>query len=222
MKKITERLLLFLAFLFAWIFLRYTRYTCRVEYHGPLLSYLNGDKPFLIAWWHQDMVTNFALLVKYLQKRPMAAIVSRSQDGEIASYVIRRHGYLAVRGSSSRGGFEAFRGISSLIQRSGMTGIVVCDGPRPPARVAKFGIAALGRQTGLPIILMRSWGKRQHVFKKSWPRLVIPYPFSPIVVLSAGPIAVPPGATREELEKYRRRVEGELNRLADESERYFV
>ena len=80
---------------------------------------------------------------------------------------------------------------------------------------------AAARDTGLPILMVRSWGRRQIVFKNTWFQPALVAPFSRVAVFSDGPIHVPPRAGREELEQYRLLLEERLNRLADASESYF-
>ena len=168
------------------------------------------------------MLFNYSSLTKLTKRRKIITMTSQSEDGELASYLLKMHGYQVVRGSSSRGGSAAFKEMVVRVQKEGAIGIMVCDGPRPPAREAKFGIVALAREAGLPIILVRSWAKPQHLFRKSWPKLIFVYPFSSVIMLSDGPLRVPSDTGREELEKYRRQVEEGLNRLAEQSERHFV
>lgn len=222
MTRLFSRLLIFLSAFVAMPMVALYRMTCRVEHRGPFLEALESGRPVLLAWWHQDMLFDFSFLTRYARKRSIVAIVSRSQDGELASHLLKIHGISAVRGSSSRGGSAAFKALLARLRSENAVGVVVCDGPRPPARVAKFGIVALARDTGLPVILVRSWANRQFIFKKSWPKMALVYPFSRVLMLSAGPIVVPPETTREELDRYRLRVQEGLNRLADESEAAFV
>jgi lysophospholipid acyltransferase (LPLAT)-like uncharacterized protein len=222
MKRYFIRLFLFPSFCVAWLIVKLYQMTCRVEDFGPLLDHLGKDKPALLTWWHQDMLFNFSFIVRFARKRKIATIVSHSQEGEIAAYLVEKFGMIAVRGSSSRGGKEALHQLVSLIKEENAIGVIVCDGPRPPARVAKFGIVALARETGFPIIKVRSWGKHRYIFKKSWPKLALVLPFSRVVLLSDDPFWVPPDLCREEQEPYRRQVEEGLNRLATRSERYFI
>jgi lysophospholipid acyltransferase (LPLAT)-like uncharacterized protein len=222
MKSFLSRMLLFLAYCIARPIVELYHLTCRIEHQGPLMDYLNSGKPFLMAWWHQDMLFNYSFLTRFTSKRKIATMASRSQDGELAAYLLNKHKYEIVRGSSSRGGSTALKELVDLVQKQNAMGVIVCDGPRPPARVAKFGIVALARETGLPILLVRSWAKNQFIFRKSWPKLALVYPFSKIVMLSDGPIPVPKETTREELDEYRLLVENGLNRLAEQSERHFA
>ena len=196
--------------------------TCRIEHRGPLRDYLDRGNPFLLVWWHQDMLFNFSFLTSYASRQRIATMASHSADGALAAYLVQKHGMISVRGSSSRGGGEALHELMALLKKGDTIGVLVCDGPKPPARKAKFGIVTLARETGLPIVLVRSWAKHQYVFLKSWPKLTFVYPFSKVIMLSDGPIVVPSETKRDELEKYRLEVERRLNQLSNESERYFV
>ena len=210
-----------LAYLFAWLFVQLYRRTCRVEVKGPLLEFLNDDRPVLLTWWHQDMLFNFYYLISFAKKRKIATIVSQSKDGALATYLIEKFGFTVLRGSSSKGGKEALDLLSDYVLKEKAVGIIVCDGPRPPGRVAKPGIILLARKTGYPIVKVRSWGARQHLFQKSWCKLALVYPFSRVTVWSDAPMAVPKGSRREALEASRREIERRLNEMADLSENYF-
>jgi len=220
-KPFFEKVLFRLAYYFARLFVRLYRWSCRVEVKGPLLDYLNGDRPVLLTWWHQDMLFNFYYLIPFAKRRKIATIVSQSKDGALATYLIEKFGFTVLRGSSSRGGKEALDLLTDFVLKEKAVGIIVCDGPRPPGRVAKPGIVLLARKTGYPIIKVRSWGARQHLFQKSWCKLALVYPFSRVTVWSDPPLVVPREARREALEEYRLEVERRLNEMADLSERHF-
>ncbi len=220
-KSFLEKILFRLAYLFAWCFVQLYRWSCRVEVKGPLLDCLNDDRPVLLTWWHQDMLFNFYYLIAFAKRRKIATIVSQSKDGALATYLIEKFGFTVLRGSSSKGGKEALDLLTDFIIREKAVGIIVCDGPRPPGRVAKPGIVLLARKTGYPIIKIRSWGARQHLFQKSWCKLVLVCPFSRVAIWSDMPMLVPKESRREALEEYRREVEKRLNEMADLSEHYF-
>ena len=105
-----------------------------------------GDNPLdtrpgvqLGAFWHRDI-----LVTAYLYRdRGFSVPISRSRDGEIIAVGLTRLGYgTSPRGSSSRGGAAALRGLVQLV-RSGVTVSLQLDGPRGPARRAKLGMIAL-------------------------------------------------------------------------------
>lgn len=210
-----------LAYAFAWVFVKLYRWTCRVNVQGPLAQLPYDDRPVLITWWHQDMLFNFFYLIQIARSRKIATIISRSRDGELAAYLVEKFGIVPIRGSSSKGGREALMQMGRWLLEEKGIGVVVSDGPRPPGRVAKFGVVALARKTGLPILKVRSWGERQHVFEKSWCKLLLVYPFSRVMIWSDPPLSVPSDIRRGDLERYRLEIERGLNEMADFSEGYF-
>lgn len=220
-KSFSEKIVFRLAYYFSWFFVHLYRWTCRVEVKGPLLDALSDDRPVLLTWWHQDMLFNFYYLIAFAKRRKIATIVSQSKDGALATYLIEKFGFTVLRGSSSKGGKEALDLLTDFVIKERAVGIIVCDGPRPPGRVAKPGIILLARKTGHPIIKVRSWGARQHLFQKSWCKLALVFPFSRVTVWSDTPMVVPGESRREALEEYRREVEKRLNEMADLSERHF-
>lgn len=221
LKSFLEKILFRLAYCFAWFFVHLYRWTCRVEVKGPLLDCLNDDRPVLLTWWHQDMLFNFYFLISFAKRRKIATIVSQSKDGALAAYLIEKFGFTVLRGSSSKGGKEALDLLTDFVLKEKAVGIIVCDGPRPPGRIAKPGIILLARKTGYPIIKIRSWGSRQHLFQKSWCKLALVFPFSRVTVWSDTPMAVSRESRRQELEEYRLEVEKRLNEMAAVSEGHF-
>ncbi len=219
---IKQQLLYPLAYVFAWVFVKLYHLSCRVKVEGPLEGYLNHHEPVLLTWWHQDMLFNFFYLIQFAKRRKIATIISQSEDGTLAAYLIRKFGMTPIRGSSSKGGREAFNRLAAAVLEEKGVGVIVCDGPRPPGRVAKIGIVALARKTGYPILKVRSWGERQYIFRKSWCKLLLVYPFSRVRIWSDRPLFVPPEVRGAALEAYRLEVEKRLNEMADLSEDAFT
>ncbi len=217
-KSFHTKFFFFPVYLLAWVVVQIYHLTCRVAVNGPLSEYLNGDRPCLLAWWHQDMLFNFVYLTRFAKRRKIATIVSHSKDGDLAAYLVEQFGMVPIRGSSSKGGKEALDLLTKYVLKEKAIGILVCDGPRPPDRVAKFGIVALARNTGYPIVGVRSWGARQHIFSSTWCKLLLVYPFSQVTIWSDAPLSVPAEAGGPLLDDYRLQVERRLNALAARSE----
>ena len=60
------------------------------------------------------------------------------------------------------------------------------DGPRGPWRTVKPGVVALARHLDLPIVTVTFSCVRPRILR-SWDRMVVPKPFSRVVVDFAGP-----------------------------------
>jgi len=110
---------------------------------------LGRGQRMIIAFWHAQQ------LMMPLAHRGFEAhvLISRHRDGELIRRIAAHFGLHAVRGSSTRGGAEAFRELIR-IGRAGGNLVVTPDGPKGPRQVAKVGVVQLARATGLPIVPM--------------------------------------------------------------------
>jgi lysophospholipid acyltransferase (LPLAT)-like uncharacterized protein len=103
----------------------------------------------ILAFWHAQQLM-MPLAIPGLKAH---ILISQHRDGELICRIVARFGLDAVRGSSTRGGAEAFRRLVRL-GRSGGNLVLTPDGPKGPRQVAKVGVVQLARATGLPIVPM--------------------------------------------------------------------
>jgi lysophospholipid acyltransferase (LPLAT)-like uncharacterized protein len=172
----------------------------------------NGGLP-IYTFWHDRIL----LMTYWWRNRRIVVMTSRSFDGEYIARFIRRFGYGAVRGSSTRGGVGAIIEMTRLM-RAGCPAAFTIDGPKGPPYVAKMGAVLLAKKTGhsiMPITIApaRYWKA------PSWDSFQIPKPFSRAQVYLAKPIYVPSDADENVLAAKRDELQqalDELNRLGDE------
>ena len=167
----------------------------------------------IFPFWHRCVLPATYLF----RKRNLAVMTSRSTDGEYIARVIQKFGFLAIRGSSSRGGSQALLEMRTLVQNNG-TAVFTIDGPRGPRYVAKRGPILLASMTGVPIIPFYVAVKSAWVLN-SWDRFVIPKPFSRIHTHFADKIFVPGNLDDAAIETYRLKMQAGLEhctRMAEE------
>lgn len=160
--------------------------TCRVSIVAGKEDFevaRSGSESVLVGIWHEHLPLMAPFLIYRLHRagRPLAYLVSRSRDGELAVRMIRRWGLVAVRGSSSRGATAAVRDLHRAVRDKGLSPVIVLDGPRGPAREAKPGLAALGRLTGASTLLVGAAARPARRLR-SWDRMVVPAPFARVWV----------------------------------------
>ncbi|MBI1728012.1 MAG: DUF374 domain-containing protein [Candidatus Rokubacteria bacterium] len=161
--------------------------------------------PTIYVVWHARL-----LLLPYLyRRRGLRALVSRSEDGSMISDLVRRFGFVTVRGSSSRGGAGGLRALAHAIGE-GHGAVVVPDGPRGPREVLKAGVVVLARITGAPVV-PAAVGASSEWRARSWDEFRIPKPFSRCVVRFGEPILVPRDIDTAGAETVRREIESALN-----------
>ncbi len=164
--------------------------TWRVEIVGrdPRLEAAAAAAPraHLAALLHQALVVSAWLF----RDAGYCVAVSRSRDGSLVSATLRALGYAdPARGSSSRGGATALRGLLGQLER-GTTVAVLVDGPRGPAGVAKPGIAALARHSA-SVVQPVALAARPALHLRSWDRSLVPLPFARVVCAFGEPLAAP-------------------------------
>jgi hypothetical protein len=145
------------------------------------------------------------------REQGIAVMTSRSFDGEYIARIIEKLGFVAVRGSSSRGGSEALLGMKGELERGAAVAFTI-DGPRGPKYVAKVGPVLLARSTGLPmaafyVALSDPW------VLKTWDEFMIPKPFSKALVRIGAKMKVPQNANETEIREWHGRLQKALERV---------
>lgn len=164
--------------------------------------------PVVYAVWHGRVLMLPAIFGK---THAVSVMASRSRDGELVARVVRRFGFEAVRGSTTRGGSEALRKLARLV-RAGREVAVVPDGPLGPRDVVQPGIIALARLTGAPIVPM-AFSVHPAWRLSSWDGFLIPRPFARAVVCFGAPLSVAANADRAGQEAARKELEAALAQL---------
>ncbi len=209
--KIRNRMLnRLLAQIATWL-LRAYYFTARVDqrrivagatpYEPPV-----GTSRYCFCLWHDAIVT--CLFGSRIYK--LSGLISRHQDGTYLSDSAVMVGLTPVRGSTSRGGAEA---IKQLIDQPDLHVCITPDGPRGPRRVMKEGIVYLASRTGRPIVPTSVTASRYWSLPGNWSDMLIPKPFSKVLLLAGSPIDVPSDATRTEITEITEGIQQEMDRI---------
>ncbi len=172
------------------------------------------NPPWIGPFWHR-CVFPAAYIWREQQVRVMT---SRSFDGEYIARIIQKLGFVAVRGSSSRGAVPALLEVRRAVEQGYHAGFTI-DGPRGPRYVAKPGPVLLARLTGAPILPFYIALEDPWVLN-TWDRLMIPKPFSRALMRVAKTIHVPPDADDVEIGRLYQEMQAALERgqkFADEN-----
>lgn len=176
----------------------------------------NGEN-YILAFWHSDNL--FAIFSRV--RLPAVPVISTHRDGEMMVNLMRHFGVRQfARGSSTRGGSSALRELLRAA-RDGKRLAISPDGPKGPLHVVKDGVIAASRIAGIPIVPVRFHPEKAWIFARSWDQSRLPRPFARGVFLYGEPISVPREATSEDQERYRLRLENELNGLRERAAKEF-
>lgn len=131
----------------------------------------------IYACFHQDDLS----CLPYFADQNICILISNSKDGQILASAVEYMGYQTVRGSSHRGGVAGLlAGMRRVLDGHKMT--IAVDGPRGPIYKVKEGITAVSDKSKRPIVPVRGYPKNKFVFRKSWNKATLPYPFTKIIL----------------------------------------
>ena len=171
-----------------------------------------AQRPLIGSFWHACIIPA-TYMCRNLGVRVMS---SNSYDGEYMGRIIRKFGFVAVKGSSSRNAVRALLGLRRALQE-GWTVAFSIDGPRGPRHKVKPGPVSLARSSGVPMSLFHIAVERAWVLN-TWDRLIIPKPFSRVLLRFGKLIPVPAEATDEELERYQQKLQDSLDHVREFAE----
>jgi lysophospholipid acyltransferase (LPLAT)-like uncharacterized protein len=171
-----------------------------------------AQRPLIASFWHACIIPA-TYLCRNLGVRVMS---SNSYDGEYMGRIIRKFGFVAVKGSSSRNAVRALLGLRRALQE-GWTVAFSLDGPRGPRHKVKPGPVALARSSAVPLTMFHMAVDRAWVLN-TWDRLIIPKPFSRVLIRFGKMIVVPPNAPDPDLEHYQQQLQDSLDRVREFAE----
>ncbi len=166
------------------IFMRLSGLSWKVRYIRPFSGRagMARGRTVFFAFWHGRQLP----LIHTHRGEGVTVLVSRNTDGQYVTNVLHSMGFDTIRGSSSRGGMEALRGMAGKLRR-GKDCAITPDGPRGPMEKAKAGAAHISRLGGRPVVPMGSSAWPVVRFR-SWDRFMLPLPFARIVVVEGRPV----------------------------------
>jgi lysophospholipid acyltransferase (LPLAT)-like uncharacterized protein len=152
-----------------------------IESPGMIAARRRGDT-LIYAHWHGDELCIVPLVGPY----KIATMTSTSKDGQLIDFVIRHLGGATSRGSSTRGGIGALKGLVRLL-RGGYSASMAVDGPKGPIHQVKPGVFELSRLAQKRIVPFGAAASNAFVFHKSWNKARLPKPFARVTVWFAEP-----------------------------------
>jgi lysophospholipid acyltransferase (LPLAT)-like uncharacterized protein len=181
------------------------RATCRYRVLGDARPALRAQGiPYIYALLHAHQIA--AVFVNDEARGRLAAMVSRSADGELLVPSLSARGVLAARGSSRRrgvdkGGLTALAILRELLKQR-IAVLFAVDGPRGPRNRVHRGVAVLPQQVeGAVVLPTMVLPDRRWILSRTWDRMQIPKPFSTVSLIFAPPIEARPMEGTHQIQK---------------------
>jgi lysophospholipid acyltransferase (LPLAT)-like uncharacterized protein len=207
--SLAERIKLWLITWSGYLFIRLVGATLRYEFFpepGCLSDGRSAGPPAIWCFWHRSVIP----ATYRFRDQGLAVMTSRSFDGEYIARIIQKLGFIAVRGSSSRGAVGALIGMRQQLEQ-GHGAVFTIDGPRGPRYVAKPGPVLLAKKTGVPINCFYVAVERAWILN-SWDQMIIPKPFSRAAIYASSPMTVPADASDAEMAALHQQMQETLER----------
>lgn len=168
----------------------------------------NINKGNIYVLWHSCLLP----LAYIFRHSHSTALISSSNDGKRAAAVAAKWNIEVVYGSSSKQGFTAFRQCLKILQAS-KNMVITPDGPKGPREIVKSGVAHLAILSGAPVLPL-AIHPTNYWRLKSWDRMIIPKPFSKVLIKSDG-IINPGDFVKDEagIEQLRIHIEEKLHAI---------
>jgi hypothetical protein len=171
-----------------------------------------GQRPLVLNFWHAGIIPATYIF----RDCGIRVMSSNSYDGEYMGRIIRKFGFVAVKGSSSRHAVRALLGLRRAL-KEGWSVAFSIDGPRGPRYKVKPGPVTLARSSTAPLATFHIAVKSAWVLN-TWDRLIIPKPFSRTLIRFGKLIPVPEDATDEQLDLYQQELQNSLDRIREFAE----
>jgi hypothetical protein len=171
-----------------------------------------GQRPLVLNFWHASIIPATYLF----RNAGIRVMSSNSYDGEYMGRIIHKFGFVAVKGSSSRNAVRALLGLRRALKEGWAVAFSI-DGPRGPRYQVKPGPVSLARSSGVPMSTFHIAVESAWVLN-TWDKLIIPKPFSLVLLRFGKLIPVPANANDEDLERYQQELQASLDRIREFAE----
>ncbi len=161
-----------------WISWRFT-----ITDEQEIASLAAEKKPVIVTFWHGELAVG-SWYLRRLERLGLKLVflVSPSKDGEFVMRLLERIGGVAVRGSATRSGVKALKGLYRAMTRDAGSPVVLPDGPQGPNRECKEGAILLSQMANVPIVPI-AIDARPAWRLRTWDRLLVPPPFSRVSIV---------------------------------------
>ena len=198
-----QNILGFLTFLY----IRTVNLTSSIQFENESIprQFWNDDKPFILAFWHsQLMMIGFS----WKKHNNINILASGHSDGRFGAIVGKYFNLNNIQ-TSKKNKSISLKTIFKLLNDNNYIGITP-DGPRGPKEIVSEGIIKIAKKTKIPIIPIGFWSSKN--FKlKSWDSFLITLPFSKCSFVWNKPLEIPYNIQENQIQHYQKLLQEKIN-----------
>tara|TARA_B110000438_G_scaffold235288_1_gene231969 strand:- start:441 stop:1109 length:669 start_codon:yes stop_codon:yes gene_type:complete len=206
---LVQQLLAFIAFVYIFTVIKTSKIYIKNSFIPE--SYWNQKKPFILAFWHsQLMMISFS----WKFKKKINILASGHSDGRFGA-IIGKYFKLKNVPTSNQNKAISLRPIFEILQKNDYIGITP-DGPRGPKEIVQDGIIKIAKKNNVPIIPIGFWSSKNFSLK-SWDSFLITLPFSKSSFVWGKPLEVPKDTKDEKITIYQELLQKKINKCIQEA-----
>ena len=202
-KKFVQNILGF----FTFLYIRAVNLTSSIQFENESIpkQFWNNDKPFILAFWHsQLMMIGFS----WKKNKNVNILASSHSDGRFGAIVGKYFNLNNIQ-TSEKNKSVSLRYIFKLLNDNNYIGITP-DGPRGPKEIVSEGIIKIAKTSKVPIIPIGFWSSKN--FKlKSWDSFLITLPFSKCSFVWNKPLEIPYNIQENQIQHYQKLLQEKIN-----------
>lgn len=122
-------------------------------------------------------------LAGIIARRRFTVLVARGRDGDWVSAALGSMGCTVIRGSTLHQGASALARLVDVLRTSDAPAGIVVDGPIGPDGRVQPGAFYCALKAGRPVISLAASARHAFVFRRSWSRIYLPWPFTRVTIV---------------------------------------
>lgn len=198
-----QNILGFLTFLY----ISAVNFTSSIQFENESVpkQFWDADKPFILAFWHsQLMMIGFS----WKKNKNVNILASGHSDGRFGAIVGKYFNLNNIQ-TSKKNKSISLKFIFKLLNDNNYIGITP-DGPRGPKEIVSEGIIKIAIKSKVPIIPIGFWSSKN--FKlKSWDSFLITLPFSKCSFVWNKPLEIPNNIQANKIQHYQKLLQEKIN-----------
>ena len=201
--------------LLAILYIKFVKFTSkiRIENNNYPNEYWKDEKPFILAFWHsQLMMVSFS----WSYKKKINILASGHSDGRFGAKVGNFFKLNNIQ-TSNKNKNLSLRPVFQLLKSRQYIGITP-DGPRGPKEKVPEGIIKIAKSTNVPIIPLGYWSSRNFTLR-SWDSFLITLPFSKCNFVWGEAIKIPKNLKDNEIIDFQKIIKNKINKCIEKAKK---
>ena len=201
--------------LLAILYIQFVKLTSkiRIENNNYPNKYWKDEKPFILAFWHsQLMMVSFS----WSYKKKINILASGHSDGRFGAKVGNFFKLNNIQ-TSNKNKNLSLRPVFQLLKSRQYIGITP-DGPRGPKEKVPEGIIKIAKSTNVPIIPLGYWSSRNFTLR-SWDSFLITLPFSKCNFVWGEAVKIPKNLKDNEIIDFQKIIKNKINECIEKAKK---